>query len=377
MRISALKLQKSTLLIVGSFPKSVVYGGIYQSCSLIKNSSHFSDFKLILFDSSQISNPPPKIIARIFLSGVRLIHFLFKILIEKPTTTLIFCSDGASALEKSIMILLCKSLGIKTLIFPRAGNLINQTKKSNFFKWLIRRLFNKADVFLAQGENWKVYANEVLKINSNKIKVVHNWTAKEEFLKVGKIKNYNIKNRIINFLFVGWLEKEKGVIEILKALKFLDGKGFKLKFTFIGDGTLMKFSKKFIEDNNLIDKVFLEGWKKPSEMKKYYRNSDVFVLPSWAEGMPNALIEGLSCGLASITTNVGMIPNYLKDKHNALLINPKSNEELTIAMKKLIMDKNLKLKLSKNGYKTAIKYFSTEIGLKSLSELIKKEITNE
>ncbi len=371
MGISTVKLQKSTLLIVGSFPKSIVYGGIYQSCRLIKNSSHFSDFRLILFDSSQISNPPPKIILRIFLSGFRLIHFVFKIIIEKPTTTLIFCSDGASALEKSIMIILCKSLGIKTLIFPRAGNLINQTKKSNFFKWLIRRLFNKANVFLAQGENWKVYANEVLKINSNKIKLVHNWTAKEEFLKVGKIKNYNIKNRIINFLFVGWLEKEKGVIEILKALKFLDSKGFKLKFTFIGDGTLMKFSKKFIEDNNLIGKVFLEGWKKPSEMKKYYRNSDVFVLPSWAEGMPNALIEALSCGLASIVTDVGMISNYLEDNYSAIILPTQNVFSLEKAMQELIINKPLREMISKNGHIVSKQYFSTDKGLESLAKTIK------
>ena len=101
------------------------------------------------------------------------------------------------------------------------------------------------------------------------------------------------------------------------------------------------------------------------------------MLPSWAEGMPNALIEALSSGLASITTNVGMIPNYLKDNHSALLVNPKSTEELTIAMEKLILDKNLQLKLSTNGYKVANKYFSTRKGLKSLSELIKNEITNE
>ena len=139
----------------------------------------------------------------------------------------------------------------------------------------------------------------------------------------------------------------------------------------------MKTAKDYIAKNKLEDFVTFEGWKPNNQLNEHYKSADVFVLPSWAEGMPNALIEALSCGLASITTNVGMIPNYLKDNHNALLISPKSTEELSTAMEKLTIDKNLKLKLSKNAYKVAIKYFSTEKGLMSLSELIKNEITNE
>lgn len=365
------------ILIVGAFPKKQVYGGIYSSCKLIINSNQFSEFKIIPFDSSQISNPPPTFFTRFFLAAIRIIKFLYLLVTKNPKLALIFCSDGASAIEKGFMTLLCKSLRIKVLIFPRAGKLIEQTKKSNLFRKLIIFLFKKADVFLAQAENWNQFAKNQLKIPNKKIKIINNWTATDDLLNIGANKNYPKFSNITKFLFVGWIEKEKGIFEILESIKILNNKKYKFTFNFVGNGKLMKTTKDFIAKNKLEDFITLKGWKTNNQLNEYYKSADVFILPSWAEGMPNALIEALSCGLASITTNVGMIPNFLKDNHNALLVNPKSTEELTIAMEKLILDKNLQLKLSTNGYKVANKYFSTRKGLKSLSELIKNEITNE
>ena len=364
------------LLIVGSFSKKNIYGGIQQSCKLILNSSSFSSFKLIKFDSSQISNPAPTFIIRFLLALIRLFRFVLKIYKHKPKVTLIFCSDGFSALEKGIMIWISEFFGAKPLIFPRAGNLINQVEKYPFFKRIIKYLFIKA-VFLAQGENWKLFALQKLNISEKRIKVLHNWTATEKLLSIGENRKNESKSDVVSFLFVGWLEKEKGVIEIFNSIKILSRKKHSFFFTFIGNGKLKETAKDFIDKNKLENFISFEGWKPNNQLFKYYKSADVFVLPSWAEGMPNALIEALSCGLASITTNVGMIPNYLKDYHSALLVNPKSTEELTIAMEKLILDENLKLKLSKNGYKVAKKYFSSEKGLKSLSELIKNEFKNE
>ena len=374
--ISFISNRNPSLLIVGSFPKRQIFGGIQQSCELIINSHFFSNIKFIQFDSSQISNPPPTFLIRFFLAFFRLIRFVFKIFTHKPKVTLIFCSDGFSALEKGLMVLISKISGAQPLIFPRAGNLIYQVEKFPFFKIIIKYLFSKA-IFLAQGENWKLFASQKLNISEKRIKVLHNWTATEKLLSIGEKRKIENRSDIVSFIFVGWLEKEKGVLEILNSIKKLNDKNHSLFFTFIGNGKLMKTAKDFATKNQLEDFITFEGWKPNNQLDEYYKSADVFVLPSWAEGMPNALIEALSCGLASITTNVGMIPNYLKDNYNALLINPKSTEELTIAMEKLIIDKNLKLKLSKNAYKVAIKYFSTEKGLKSLSELIKNEITNE
>ena len=139
----------------------------------------------------------------------------------------------------------------------------------------------------------------------------------------------------------------------------------------------MKKAKDFVVKNQLNEKVFFEGWVLNEKLAEYYKNADIFILPSWAEGMPNSLIEALSSGLATIVSNVGLIPNYLTNNENSLIIPPRDSVNLSRAMKKVILDKNLKIKISQNGYEIAVNYFSTEKGLEKLSKIIKKTISDE
>ena len=363
---------KPRLLIVGSFPKREIFGGIQQSCKLILDSSFFSDFELILFDSSQISNPPPPFIVRFYLAGTRTFRFLFNLFKKRPQAALIFCSDGASALEKGLMVWICKVFRIKTFIFPRAGNLINQIENSFFFGKCINYLFSKANVFLAQGENWNIFAVKVLKFSPNRIKMLHNWTATEDLLGIGETRKYTEEKSITKFLFVGWLEKEKGLFELLESINAINQKNLSFTITFIGDGNGMKSAQKFVTENQLSDNVIFEGWVTHDSINHFYQAADVFVLPSWAEGMPNALIEALSCGLAAIVSNVGMIPNYLEDRTNALIINPKDSKHLGGAMEELIIDLKLRKKISKNGHLISKQYFSTNKGLEAMANTINK-----
>ena len=145
------------LLIVGSFPKkgSKIYGGIARSCEILIKSEEFSKFQIIKFDSSQNSNPPPHFIIRLHNAIIRLIKFPIFLLYQRPKFNLIFCSDGFSALEKGIMVYISKLFNIPVLIFPRAGELINQSNNSNLFLATIKYLFNNADYFYVKVMNGK------------------------------------------------------------------------------------------------------------------------------------------------------------------------------------------------------------------------------
>jgi hypothetical protein len=179
-------MQKDKILIVGSFQKpgkQKIFGGIAKSCDEILNSKSFSEFDIITIDSTSLSVPPPNYLIRLIFASKRIIELILKLSFKKPACCLFFCSDGSSAIEKGLMILISKIFGIKCLIFPRAGNLINQVKQNHLFKFFIKNLFKKADKFLCQGENWKKFAIEILKINNSKLEVVPNWTATEIYLR--------------------------------------------------------------------------------------------------------------------------------------------------------------------------------------------------
>ena len=92
---------------------------------------------------------------------------------------------------------------------------------------------------------------------------------------------------------------------------------------------------------------------------EHMKSSDIFILPSWQEGMPNALIEALACSLPSIVTSVGAIPDYLKNLESSLLIPPKDVAELEAAIEELIIIIVLE-KAIKNGHLVAKNVFLTE-----------------
>ena len=106
------------------------------------------------------------------------------------------------------------------------------------------------------------------------------------------------------------------------------------------------------------------------------KTTNIFLLPSWNEGFPNAMIEAMSAGMSCIVSNVGMIPDFLTNEQNALLINPKKTDEIVISLERLFNDHNFKKKLSNNAYYFSLNHFTKHNGLKLLRKEIKKLIKN-
>ena len=360
----------SKLLIIGAFPpkNKKIYGGVLKSCQILMDSVLPEEFNIITLDSTQKSNPPPHFSVRAFYSFVRMLSLLKILLVDRPKVTLIFTSDGFSAIEKGVHILICKIFNSKTLIFPRAGNLINQVSKSNLFLKCIKYLFNKSDIFLCQGPKWESFASNKLQINVLKIKTVGNWTATDSLLNIGSNKYYE-KNRV-NFIFVGWLEEHKGIFELLNAAALLTKKNIKFNLTFVGGGSAEFLAKKFVEKHKMNNNIFFVGWKTTYELNIILESNDVFVLPSWNEGMPNSMIEAMAAGLAVIVTSVGVISDFLDNNEHAIIIPPKDTKAIENAMIKIINNYDFRIKLSKNGQLLAKNKFSTNKEIIKLRDII-------
>ena len=365
--------KKLNLLIVASFPpkNKKVIGGIEKSSRVLVQSKYFQQFTITKFDTSQISNPPPNFFIRLILAIIRLWKFIFNIALNKPDKALIFCSDGGSAIEKGLMLVICRFFNVKSLIFPRAGNLINQSNNYILFRALIKHLFSYSDVVLCQGPTWYNFVVQSLKVDKSKVFIINNWTASKELLQIGKNRIINYHTNYIKILYVGWLEKQKGINELFESFLSLVKK-YKIKIKFIGDGTLKRKIEELSLSNKIQKDVSVTGWLSDKEIISHLKSSDIFILPSWYEGMPNSLIEALASGLPSISSSVGIIPDYIINNVNGLLVQPNNKLNLEKTIEKTINDINLRKRISKNGVNLAESLFSEDVSLKKLSVIIKK-----
>ena len=263
--------------------------------------------------------------------------------------------------------------GCMPLIFPRAGALIDQVKDSKILLWLARILSNSFSGFLCQGDSFRSFAIHNLRLKSDIVHVIPNWTATDKFLKVGSDRIYTFrKPRKIKLLFIGWVIEAKGVFELIEALKILERAGTEVELVIVGNGVAKKKAEQHVLSKNLRQSIKFTGWLTEDELIPLLAESDIFVLPSQSEGFPNSMIEALAAGLAVIVSNVGAISDFVKDGETALLIDSQNPSEIAEAVLKLVCDEELRLKLAKNGHKLARDLFSSKRAVFKLESLIEK-----
>ncbi len=151
----------------------------------------------------------------------------------------------------------------------------------------------------------------------------------------GKSNNFEV-------LFVGRLTEQKGATYLLKALAKMSGDKLEvvntIHCTIIGDGPLRKTLESEAAELGIADRVSFIGWVDRDELPKYYQSSDVFVLPTSEEGMPNVVLEAMASGLPIITTNVAGNEELVHNSQNGILIN--NLRELSTAILELCNDRD-------------------------------------
>lgn len=200
---------------------------------------------------------------------------------------------------------------------------------------------------------------------NNKINVIHNGGDLNKYLNIIRDNKYN---DTVNFLFVGRLEKEKGVLELIKAFNNMKNRNTKL---FIVGGTFHSSNKKSKYYNEIVkeankrkEDIVFTGYIKHKELVNLYRFIDVQVVPSlWEEPAGLVNIEAIAANVSLIASNVGGIPEYVNKE--TILVDKDQNfiNNLTLNMDK--MKKNSKLISDFD-----INYFSKEEYVKRYYKII-------
>jgi glycosyltransferase involved in cell wall biosynthesis len=151
-------------------------------------------------------------------------------------------------------------------------------------------------------------------------------------------------------LFVGRLAPEKGVSHLLNATKELVTRGNPVELHIVGAGSLETDLRNQVKTLSLIDRVYFHGFVPQGEaLRRFYRESDVFILPSLYDQQPKVFLEAMSQSLPIVATSVGGIPSLIQDGRNGLLVPPARPEAMATAICRILTDGDLRQKLVENG----------------------------
>jgi glycosyltransferase involved in cell wall biosynthesis len=358
------------VLFVGAFPppSSAVLGGMVTSCRILLSSSLPSKVDLDLLDSTQPSNPPPPFAVRLLRAAGKLAHFVARFERRRPDAVVLFVAVGASIVEKGCMAWYARLRGVPVILFPRGWSVVDDCRDSAFTRTWVRWSFRGARRIICQSEAWQHFATDVLGFAPANVSVIRNWTATAELLDIGARRVGHEDSRV-RLLFLGWLEAGKGIFELIEACRQLAGSR---RFTLdvVGEGNASQEARALVARHDLAAVVRFRGWLRGDELHAALRQSDVLVLPSWAEGLPNAMVEAMAARLAVVISAVGAVPELIKDRRSGLLVEPRDVASLIRALGEIIDDRALRERLALEGHRIAARDFEVESAVRNLVELI-------
>lgn len=170
-------------------------------------------------------------------------------------------------------------------------------------------------------------------------------------------------------VYVGRLVKEKSVEILVKAISMVIKESSDVKLIIIGDGPERTYMEDLVKSLGLSGNIKFEGFVPYHKVPQYLAESSVFILPSRAEGTPNALLQAMAAGLPIIATKVGGIPELVKDRVEGFLIPPNDVHSLAKAIITLTTDRELAKKFGSNARKKA-EMFRTENIVKEYVKLL-------
>lgn len=186
---------------------------------------------------------------------------------------------------------------------------------------------------------------------------------------------YNIKSKNV-ILFIGRIVEKKGVQYLIKAMPDILKEYPDTELIICGDGPLRTELENLAKNMDLENYISFVGYISDEKIKiEYLSLSDILVVPSIltrnkdTEGLGVVILEGLATGIAVIASDVGGIPDIIKDNYNGFLVKPEYSDDIAQKAVKILSDDALKRKFIENGTGTVQKKYSWSIVINSLKDI--------
>lgn len=305
------------------------------------------------------------IMTRIFFMLYGFTKIFMHLLFARPDLVHVHMAEKGSVYRKGFAVKMAKGFGCKVIIHMHAGPFMDWYGSQTLKKQSkILRILNRADKILILGEFWKKQMQAI--IPAKKLEVLYNGIV------VPSKNGYCAEN--LNIIYMGVLKKEKGIYDLLEAIKMIDDdldKQIKVQLCGIDlEGDI----KEKISLLDLTERIHLNGWLENEEKQRMMQSARLNVLPSYYEGLSMSVIEAMSYGIPTITTDISTMHEILGDE--VVLIQSGNVKQLADRIKICCTDMKLLEKESEIVYQRACNFFDIEKNVERLKHIYENLLLN-
>ena len=372
---------KPRVLVVGPlFPKG---GGEGMVNKILLTSCLSDQFEMVHLDTGRTKAGEGK------ESKIALINFyyyfrqlsklLWILLLQRPQIMHQSVTDQLALWKESTFMLLARILGVKVVAHMHGPVLDLQLRQSSpWKKRLMIAALSVPHVIIALSEYWRTFFTTEVSSHLRVI-VVPNCIDQSIAQAMDRVESEN-KEQGCLVLFLGWLSMRKGLPDALRAASLVRRQVPEVRFVFAGSlepGSHKDTLERACEVAGLEGNVSFPGLVIGDEKLALLSEASIFILPSYNENLPVAILEAMAMGLPIVTTLVGGIPDMIKDGSGGFLIQPGDYEALAERIVHLAKDPGLRRRMGQANVARVRQEYHPRIFFSRIASLYKQLLAAE
>lgn len=362
-------------------------GGVAEYLYMLLKNSNNNNYENILIVSKDYENQIDRF--KTYVSNINIVPMTREIEIKKDVKAILKVRKLLKQIKPDIVYLHSSKAGAIgrialafnfriPVLYNAHGWYFNATiskKKKKFFALIEKMLALKTKMIIniSKSEYDSAIKNKIAP--EKKMCIIENGIDFDKFKDNNKYRKetrekYNIKDEEIVIGVVGRLSEQKDPMTMIKAFKLVNDVKSNTKLMYVGSGNLEEDVKGYAKQAGILDKIIITGWV--SNVEEYIPAFDIAVLPSKWEGFGLVLIEYMACDKPIVASDIGGIPDIIKDKENGLLCKCNDYKDLSEKLLYLINNNEIAYRMIENNIDYRKKY-DIKLVVKKYEELFKGE----
>lgn len=323
---------------ISSVVNVYVQAGLFDRWAIVYISSHIDD----------------GCVTKMLYAAGAILRYSWFLLAKRVELVHVHSASNASFWRKAVFVLLARLAHRPVIFHLHGGGFVDffQKECNRFGKMIVRFVLDKADCIVVQSDYWKTSLAGITR-NKNIVPICNPVVIPAHDMVITEGRRQNV------VLFLARVSGEKGIYDLLRAIAAIAKNGRSVVLKVAGDGELSQVHR-LAEELGIHEFVELLGWTTGPAKQSLLAESTVFVLPSYAEGLPMGLLEAMAAELPVVATRIGAVPEVVQDGVDGFLVDPGDINALAHAIERLLADTDLRKQLATAANKKIVAHYSAE-----------------